>query len=353
MKRRLGAGTPPRERRRERRPVLKTLLIFLGVFLWIPAMMGLVFYYLWAAVPYRGYPGPRLLLEIPREPAQEVLRILQKRGVIRPSPFSRIYLRLTGHAGDLKAGEYLFEGPMTAPQVLEKLFRGEIYYHKVTIPEGLRSADIFAIFQREGFGTDAEFHEAFQDVSRIADLDPEATDLEGYLFPDTYSLDRGATAREVVDQMVRHHLDLWTPEWIHQAQLEGLTPREVITLASLIEKETGSEEERPLVSSVFHNRMEKGMRLQCDPTIIYALAMRGRYRGVITRRDLELDSRYNTYAYPGLPPGPIANPGRESLKAALFPDRTNYLYFVSMNNGRHTFSTNLQEHSRAVQRYQR
>jgi UPF0755 protein len=126
-----------------------------------------------------------------------------------------------------------------------------------------------------------------------------------------------------------------------------------VTLASLIEKETAQAEERPLVSSVFHNRLEKRMRLQCDPTIIFALAMRSRYRGFITRKDLELDSRYNTYVYGGLPPGPIANPGEDSLRAALFPDRTDYLFFVSMNNGRHTFSTNLQEHSRAVQKYQR
>jgi UPF0755 protein len=345
-----------RNSRREsggRRSVLKTVLIFLGVFLWIPVMMGLVFYYLWAEVPYRGYAGSRLILEIPRQSAQEVLEILQERGVVRPGPFGRIYLKLTGHAGDLKAGEYLFEGPMTAPQVLEKLVRGEIYYHKVTVPEGLRSAEIVAVFQREGFGSEEEFHAAFQDTSRIADLDPEANDLEGYLFPDTYYLARGTGAREVMGQMVSHHLSLWTPEWLRQARSVGLTPRQAVTLASLIEKETARADERALVSSVFHNRLEKGMRLQCDPTIIYALAMRSRYRGVITRRDLELDSRYNTYAYPGLPPGPIANPGKGSLEAALFPDRSEYLYFVSMNNGRHTFSTNLQEHSRAVQKYQR
>jgi len=127
----------------------------------------------------------------------------------------------------------------------------------------------------------------------------------------------------------------------------------VVTLASLIEKETARPEERALVSSVFHNRLQKGMRLQCDPTIIYALAMRGRYRGYITRTDLELDSRFNTYLYAGLPPGPIASPGRESIQAALFPDRTGYLYFVSMNNGRHAFSSNLEDHSRAVRKYQR
>ena len=335
------------------RSLLRTVFIFLGVFLWIPVTMGLVFYYLWVAVPYRGYPGSRLILQVPHQSAQEVLRILQERGVIRRSPLGRLYLVLTGRAGDLKAGEYLFEGPMTAPQVLGKLIRGEIYYHKVTVPEGLRSGEIFAAFQREGFGNEEEFHAAFLDVTRIADLDPEATDLEGYLFPDTYYLARDATARQVVDQMVHNNLGLWTSEWRRQAGSAGLTPRQVVTLASLIEKETGRPEERTLISSVFHNRIGKGMMLQCDPTIIYALSMRSRYRGVITRKDLDLDSRFNTYLHAGLPPGPIANPGRESLQAALFPDRTEFLYFVSMNNGRHTFSTNLQDHSRAVRKYQR
>jgi len=335
------------------RSFLKTFFIFLGVFLWIPVMMGLVFYYLWVSVPYRNYPGSRVMVQVPHRSAREVLRMLQERGVIRPSPLGRLYLVLTGHAGDLKAGEYLFEGPMTAPRVLEKLIRGDVYYHKVTIPEGLRSEEIFAVFEREGFGKEEEFHAAFRDVSRIAELDPEATDLEGYLFPDTYYLTRETTARQVVDQMVHHHLELWTPEWRSQAVSAGLTPRQAVALASLIEKETARPEERTLVSSVFHNRLEKGMRLQCDPTIIYALSMRSRYRGVITGNDLELDSRFNTYLHAGLPPGPIASPGRESLQAALFPDRTAYLYFVSMNNGRHTFSTNLQDHSRAVQKYQR
>ena len=332
---------------------LKTLLLFLGVFLWIPVTMGLVLYYLWVAVPYRGYPGSRVIVQVPHQSARRVLRVLEEQGVIRPSPLGRLYLALTGHAGDLKAGEYLFEEPMTAPQVLEKLIRGEIYYHKVTVPEGLRSGEIFAAFLRQGFGDEEEFHAAFLDVARIAEMDPGATDLEGYLFPDTYFLPRGATARQIVDQMVHHHLGLWTPEWTRQAKSAGLTPRQVVTLASLIEKETARPEERTLISSVFHNRIGKGMRLQCDPTIIYALSMRNRYRGVLTRRDLELDSPYNTYLYAGLPPGPIANPGRESLQAALFPERTDFLYFVSMNNGRHAFSTNLQDHSRAVRKYQR
>jgi len=338
---------------RRRRSFVKTSLMFLGVFLWIPVMMGLVFYYLWVAVPYRDYPGASLLLEIPHRSAQDVLRLLQERGVIRPGPFGRVYLILTRHASDLKAGEYLFESPMTAPQVLDKLVRGEIYYHRVTIPEGLRSAEIFQAFRREGFGTDQDFQDAFLDTSRIADLDPEATDLEGYLYPDTYYLAKGTPAREILDQMVSHHRALWSPEWMSRAKDSGMDPREVLTLASLIEKETARPEERTVISSVFHNRIRQGMKLQCDPTIIYALAMRSRYRGMITRRDLQLDSRYNTYVYRGLPPGPIANPGREAIRAALFPDDTDYLYFVSMNNGRHSFSTNLRDHTRAVEKYQR
>jgi peptidoglycan lytic transglycosylase G len=347
------SGTRAADRGRKPSSALRTFLIFLGVFLWIPTTMGLVLYYLWAEVPYRGYSGPRLLVEVPRRSGSEVLRLLQKQGVLRPGPFGRVFLTLSGHASDLKAGEYLFEGPLTAREVLDRLVRGEIYYHRVTIPEGLRSAEIFESFRKEGFGTEEEFRREFEDTSRIADLDPEATDLEGYLFPDTYSLARDTTARQIVDQMVAHHRQLWTAAWKERARGLGLRPREVVTLASLIEKETGREEERAMIASVFHNRLRDGMKLQCDPTVIYALSMRNRYRGVITRSSLVLDSRYNTYVYRGLPPGPIANPGQGSLQAALFPEPSKYLYFVSMNNGRHQFSTNLQDHNRAVERFQR
>ena len=315
--------------------------------------MGLVLYYLWAEVPYRGYDGPQIVVEVPHRSVQEVLRLLQKKGVLRKGSFGRLYLALTRRGALLQAGEYLFEGPLTSPQVFEKLIRGDIVYHRVTIPEGLRSGQVFALFVKEGFGATEDFYREFLDVSRIADLDPDAVDLEGYLFPDTYSLARGTSAREVVDQMVQNHRLLWEGGWLRKAAKADLSVRQVVTFASLIEKETGRSEERGLIASVFHNRLREGMRLQCDPTIIYALVMRDRYRGVITRSDLQIDSRYNTYAYPGLPPGPIANPGREALHAALFPEESDYLYFVSMNNGRHTFSASLGEHNRAVERYQR
>ena len=316
-------------------------------------VMGLVLYYLWAEVPYRGYDGPSIIVEVPHQSVQEILELLQERGVLRKGPFGRVYLALTRRATKLQAGEYLFEEPMTAPQVFKKLVKGDILYHRVTVPEGLRSGQIFNAFIKEGFGSEVEFQQEFLKVSRIADLDPEAADLEGYLFPDTYALAKGTPASRIVDQMVENHRLLWGEDWLREARAQGFNVRQAVTLASLIEKETGQGSERPLISSVFHNRLREGMKLQCDPTIIYALVMRDRYRGVITRSDLRLDSRYNTYAYPGLPPGPIANPGREAIQAALFPERTEYLFFVSMNNGRHTFSTTLREHNQAVDRYQR
>lgn len=351
-RREVSRRNPPKPRSRGGSGV-KTFLTFLGILVWVPLVMGLVLYYLWAEVPYRGYPGPSIIVEVPQGSVQEILTLLQEKGVLRKGSFGRVYLALTRRAAKLQAGEYLFDEPLTAPQVFRKLVRGEILYHRVTVPEGLRSGQIFNVFIKEGFGSEAEFQREFLNVSRISDLDPEAADLEGYLFPDTYALPRGTPAAKIVDQMVQSHRLLWGAEWLRAGREQGFNVRQIVTLASLIEKETGQGDERVLISSVFHNRLSEGMKLQCDPTIIYALVMRNRYRGVITRSDLRLDSRYNTYAYSGLPPGPIANPGREAIQAALFPERTEYLFFVSMNNGRHTFSTTLREHNQAVDRYQR
>jgi UPF0755 protein len=343
----------PHSRSPRKSTALRTFFLFSAVFLWVPVVMGLVLYYLWAEVPYRGYDGPKILVEVPHAPTHEILSLLQDRGVLRAGPFGRVYLAVTGRGRRLQAGEYLFEEPMTAPQVFDKLVRGDIYYHRVTVPEGLRSGQIFALFLKEGFGEEKEFRQEFLDTSRIADVDPEATDLEGYLYPDTYALAKGTNAKQIVDKMVANHRQVWSEEWRARAKEQGLDTREVVTLASLIEKETGQAEERAVISSVFHNRLQKGMKLQCDPTIIFALVMRDRYRGMITRSDLRIQSRYNTYSFSGLPPGPIANPGKDAIEAALVPEKTDYLYFVSMNNGRHTFSANLEDHNRAVARYQR
>ena len=191
------------------------------------------------------------------------------------------------------------------------------------------------------------------DGGLVADLEPEARDLEGYLLPETYFLSRKSTEADLVQMMVDSFRRLWTSRLSRQAGQTGLTIREIVTMASLIEKETGSEVERPLVSAVFHNRLRLGMKLMCDPTVIYAVKLAKNFDGIIHQSDLDFDSPYNTYLYPGLPPGPITNPGRASLEAALSPAETDYLYFVSKNDGTHVFSANYSAHREAVVRYQR
>jgi UPF0755 protein len=190
-------------------------------------------------------------------------------------------------------------------------------------------------------------------VRLISRLDPQASDLEGYLFPETYHFPKDYTAREIVETMVKQFLRTFQPPWEERAKQLDLSVREVVILASLIEKETGQADEKKLISSVFHNRLRIGMKLDCDPTIIYALKEEGRFDGNLRKRDLSWDSPYNTYVYAGLPPGPIANPGKESLEAALFPADEDYLYFVSKNDGSHHFSSSFVEHQRAVDFYQK
>lgn len=309
--------------------------------------------YLWASIPYRGYGASYAMVEIPEGAgAFKVLEILESHGIVQHFPRAMTFLRLTNRAVGIKTGEYSFVRPMTPGEAFDKIISGDVFYHRVTILEGLRSDEVFAQFVRSGFGTAEEFQQAFRDVTSVAGMDDEAVDLEGYLFPDTYSLQKGTTAAAIVGSMVARFREVFDPSWIESAHQHGLSVRQAIALASMIERETAHSEEDPLVSSVFHNRLRVGMRLQCDPTVIYALAMRNTYDGNIRKGDLRIDSRYNTYHYFGLPPGPIGNPGAAALSAAVHPAATDYLYFVSMNNGRHFFSTNLRDHNRAVHKYQ-
>ena len=186
----------------------------------------------------------------------------------------------------------------------------------------------------------------------VRDIDPQARDLEGYLFPETYTLPRRATAEQLIARMVASFRKALTPDIESAATARGLTLRQLVTLASIVEKETGNQDERPLVAAVYSNRLHIGMGLQCDPTVIYALERAGRYDGNLRREDLQFDSPYNTYRYAGLPPGPIASPGRASLQSAASPAQASYLYFVSKNDGSHAFATTLEEHNRNVQQYQ-
>lgn len=305
-------------------------------------------------LPYRGYSDSEKFVMIPRAgKVSDVGRILESNGVVRSAFLFTSYFRVRHAFWLLKAGEYRFDRPMSMAAVASKVGRGEIYYHRVTIPEGFTLNEIASTFVRSGFGEKARFLDVTRRRQYIADLDSQAKNLEGYLFPNTYFLTRGTEEEEIIRMMVKNFRTIWTPERRKQAQQLNFTVPEIVTLASLIEKETAVAEERPLVSAVFHNRLRKNLRLACDPTVIYAVALVKPFDGVINQSDLKIDSPYNTYLYQGLPPGPIANPGVASIDAALRPAPVDYLYFVSRNDGSHTFSTSLSDHNRAVRLYQR
>jgi UPF0755 protein len=303
--------------------------------------------------PYRGYLNPECRVTVPFGAGiQEIGSRLEREGIIKSSLLFVLYLRFQGYPS-LMAGEYEFTTPLSIPQVVERLRRGDVVKRKFTIPEGLTLAEIAALWEEEGNGRIEDFLRVATSPALISDLDPDARDLEGYLFPDTYFLASDTDEQKIVGRMVGKFRQFWNPERQEAARTFQMTVREIVTLASLVEKETGTPSERPLVSAVFHNRLRLGIRLMCDPTVIYAVRLRKPYDGVINQSDLNLDSPYNTYVYPGLPPGPIANPGGQSIDAALNPAPADYLYFVSKNDGTHYFSRDYGSHQRAVERYQR
>jgi UPF0755 protein len=242
---------------------------------------------------------------------------------------------------------------MTAAQVVSVIESGRVFVRSVTFPEGLTIREMGKIFEARGLGSAASFASAARDAAALVqDIDPSARDLEGYLFPATYSLARRAGAPQLVRMMVARFRDVFTPDLQAAARAQGLSPRQAITLGSLVEKETAKLDERPVVAGVYLRRLKLGMPLQCDPTVIYALTQRNQYDGNLTHANLQVDSPYNTYRYPGLPPGPIAAPSRTSVEAASRPEQVDYLYFVSRNDGSHVFARTLDEHNRNVQKYQ-
>ena len=306
-----------------------------------------------ASEPYRGYTGAEQFVEIPPSTSTaEIGRRLIEGGIIRDEIAFRTALWRTGRARSLKAGEYRFAEPLTALEAVETLARGDVYARRITFPEGLTILEMAALYESRGFGSAPDFIEAARDASLIADLDVGAGDLEGYLFPDTYALPRGTPASRLVALMVDQFRVGYTEALQRSADEQELTTRQVVTLASLVEKETGRADERLIVAAVYRNRLRIGMGLQADPTVVYALQEAGRYDGNIRRQDLEIDSPYNTYRYRGLPPGPIAAPGKASLEAALTPADVPYLYFVSRNDGSHAFAETLAAHNRNVREFQ-
>jgi UPF0755 protein len=328
---------------------------FLLRLLIVVAVVGSAGWWEWRRVsqPYRSFTENEIFVELP--PGAGVGAIaarLAQAGVVPDAWTFRIAARIARNERRLQAGEYRFTGPATPFEVAWRLAHGDVFKISMTFPEGLVARDMAAIFARSGLGTADDFLTAATDVSLVSSFDPEATDLEGYLFPDTYAMSRHAGAAGVVQRMVKAFQHAMDSRLRADAAAQGLSVRSVVTLASIIEKETARPEERPLVSAVYRNRLKMGMALQCDPTVIYALERAGRWNGNLTHADLQMDSPYNTYRYAGLPPGPIAAPGKASLDAALHPADVPYLYFVSRNDGTHVFATTLAEHLKNVQRWQ-
>jgi UPF0755 protein len=302
--------------------------------------------------PYKGFEAAEQFVEIPQGSAvSSIGRRLANAGVVRDQLTFRYAVWRIG-ARSLKAGEYRFDRPMSAEEVARKIAQGDVYLRQITFREGLSMRDMAAHFEQQGFGPRQAFIDAASRPDLIRALDPAAADLEGYLFPDTYALARRATAQTLVDMMVARFQKQVGSDLPARVSAAGMNVHQAMTLASIVEKETGKAEERPLVAAVYANRLKIGMGLQCDPTVIYALQRAGRDTRNLTREDLQYDSPYNTYRYAGLPPGPIASPGKASIDAALQPANVPYLYFVSRNDGSHAFATTLEEHNKNVFRWQ-
>lgn len=283
-----------------------------------------------------------------------VARELENQGVLKNADFFSFYAKITGERSKIKVGEYALNTNMTPAEVMAVITSGKSVARSFTVSEGLSIFEIAQLFERLGYGTEKEFLSAVRDPELIQTLlGARYESLEGYLFPETYMMTKFMDAKSLATAMVKRFLAVYA-EVSPQSRISGLNRHQIVTLASIIEKETGAPHERGLISSVFHNRMRKNMRLQTDPTVIYgkAVDVTGRIEISITRQDLRTPTRYNTYTISGLPPGPIANPGREALLAAVNPEISPYLFFVSQNDGTHIFTETYQDHATAVKRFQ-
>lgn len=302
-----------------------------------------------------GPPGEaRTLIVPPGESSRAILAQLESAGVVRSALLVRLHLVHVLGDPPLQAGEYRFVSPVAAVEVIRRLRSGDVVTYPVTIVEGWTYFEVAAALAAAGFGDRAALLAELTSPARVRDLDSRATTLEGYLYPDTYRFPRATPPKAAVDALVAAFRRHWEREVRPQlAAGDARSMRELVTLASLVEKETARAEERPLVAAVYANRLRIGMGLFADPTLIYGLRLAGRWDGDLRRRDLQEDSPWNSYLHPGLPPGPICSPGLASLSAATRPATTGYLYFVSRNDGTHVFSTTLAEHNRNVEIWQR
>jgi len=337
-----------------RRGIAWTTAAVLGLALLAAGLFG---YWTWRGLhqPYRGYPEAGRTVVVPDGMnAGQILLLLEREGILANAQVARQYLIRVLDDPALKAGEYRFEGAISAVDCLDKIVRGEVMTHRVTLIEGLTLEETAAALATAGFGNEERFLEAMRRGDAVADLDPDAEDLEGYLFPDTYAFAAGTSEASIVATLVetfRSRLETSVRPLI--AADEAATVRGLVTLASIIEKEAQLDEERPMIAGVYANRLRRGIALYADPTIIFALKRSGTWDGNLRKPDLALDSPYNTYRHAGLPPGPICSPGQKSLEAAARPADVPYIYFVSRNDGSHVFSSTLAEHNRNVDQWQK
>jgi UPF0755 protein len=325
-----------------RRGVLLVLLLAVGVGAWTLER---------SLAPAAGPEAPTQLFQVPPgAPLGRIAADLEAQGLVRSARAVTWMARARGLASELRSGEYRLSASMRPETILRKIGRGEVVTYEVVLPEGLRAEEIAQRLESAELVEAEAFLEAVRDRELVAELELQGDSLEGYLFPETYRFPRGLSAREIARVMVGQFLQVWR-QIEEPARRRGLGMRDVVTLASIVEKETGAAEERPVIASVFHNRLGRGMRLESDPTVIYGIP---EFDGNLRRVHLEdADNPYNTYRNAGLPPGPIANPGADALRAVVQPADTEFLYFVSRNDGTHRFSRTYREHANAVNRYQR
>jgi UPF0755 protein len=322
------------------------------VLLLLVAAGTVVWFWVGLQRPYQAFPAEGVFVDIPHGvTGRTVARLLEQNGVIRSAFVFGIYARRHPRRS-LQAGEYFFDRAITAHDVFWQIADGHVYEKPFTVREGETMFDIAHDLEAGKFMTSRDFLAAAQSPDLVRDVAPHVKTLEGFLYPATYNLPRHPAAAELTAQMVHKFKEEW-------ARISASSPigagsgltEHVVTLASLVERETPKADERPLVAGVFENRLHKNMRLQCDPTVIYPLEQRGQYKGTLTGEDLHIDSPYNTYQHEGLPPGPIGNPGEASLRAAMAPAQTDYLYFVANTEGGHFFAATLEEHNRNVTKY--
>ncbi len=291
------------------------------------------------------------LFEIPENSRfKDVATALEKKLFVKSQWPIRIIAKIDDKETSIKAGEYQLSASMTPRQILAIIAEGKMFLRRFTVREGMSIKEIGPLLEQAGITSADEFMRGLENPTLLKDLNIQASSFEGYLFPETYQFPRGTKPQKIISAMTDQLNKLWDPAWDEKLTQLQLTRHQLLTLASIIEKESGNVDEQPIIASVFYNRLRIGMKLQSDPTVIYGIP---NFDGNITRKHLETPTEYNTYIISGLPPGPIANAGLTAITAALNPTPTRYLYFVGNGQGRHVFSENLADHNAAVNRYQR